>query len=261
MRAVSSSRGSYSRIARLGLAACLTLLAACVTTPVTGRAQFNLLSPADDKALGVQAYDEILKDATFIGSGAQYDQVQRVVGRIVAVADDPGDFDWEARLVKDDKTVNAWCLPGGKMAVYTGILPFTQDDTGLAVVMGHEIGHAVARHGSERMTQQMGFELALALVGGEGWAEYAGAATNLLVFLPWGRKQELEADHIGLMYMARAGYDPRQAELFWKRMAAGKEGAPPEFLSTHPSDATRIEQIQDLLPEALREYQRAGARP
>jgi len=267
MSAVSSNRGSYSRIARLGLAAVLVLTcvpAGCVTTPVTGRAQFNLLSLADDKALGVQAYDEILKDAKFIGSGKQYDQVQRVVGKLVAVADDPGDFDWEARLVKDDATVNAWCLPGGKMAVYTGILPFTQDDTGLAVVMGHEIGHAVARHGSERMSQSIPVEVLLQWAAGEygqGAAQLGAQVANLGVFLPWGRKQELEADHIGLIYMARAGFDPREAERFWTRMAAGKDGAPPEFLSTHPSDATRIEQIQDLLPEALAEYQRAGGRP
>jgi predicted Zn-dependent protease len=184
-----------------------------------------------------------------------------VVGRLVAVADDPGAFEWEAKLVKDDATANAWCLPGGKMAVYTGILPYTQDDTGLAVVMAHEIGHAVARHGAERMTHSLGVESMLALAGGEGWSQYLGTAANLLVFMPWGRKQELEADHIGLIYMARAGYDPREAELFWQRMSEGKGGGPPEFLSTHPSDETRIKQIRDLLPEALEEYRAPGARP
>jgi predicted Zn-dependent protease len=255
----------YGRIAQLGLVACLALGAAgtsgCTTTPVTGRQQFNLLSTEDDKALGGQAYGEMLKDAQFIESGPQYDQVQRVVARLVAVADDPGGFEWEAKLVKDDATANAWCLPGGKMAVYTGILPFTQDDAGLAVVMAHEIGHAVARHGSERMTQSMGLEIAVQLAQGYQWAQYAPAAANLLLFMPFGRNQELEADHIGLMYMARAGYDPSEAEQFWKRMAAGKSGAPPEFLSTHPSDETRIQQIRDLLPEAMAEYKASGPKP
>ena len=149
------------------------------------------------------------------------------------------------------------------MAVYTGILPFTQSDEGLAVVMAHEIGHAVARHGSERMTQSMGLELALQLAQGyqQSWVQYAPAAANLLLFMPFGRSQELEADHIGLMYMARAGYDPREAEHFWTRMAAGKSGAPPEFLSTHPSDEHRIQQIRDLLPEALAEYKKNAPQP
>ena len=270
MRNVPKSSGTapsgfYARTSRLALVIGLVLISSlstgCVTTPVTGRSQFNMLSLGDDKSLGLQAYGEILKDAQFVESGKQHDQVQRVVSNLVAVADDPGDFDWEVKLVKDDATVNAWCLPGGKMAVYTGILPFTQTETGLAVVMGHEIGHAVARHGAERMTQQMGLEVAVALAGGEGWGQYAGAAANLFISLPWGRKQELEADHIGLIYMARAGYDPREAERFWTRMSAGKEGAPPEFMSTHPSDETRIAQIQDLLPEAMKEFQRAGGQP
>jgi predicted Zn-dependent protease len=155
-------------------------------------------------------------------------------------------------------------MPGGKMAVYTGILPVTKDETGLAVVMAHEIGHAIARHGTERVSLEMGPNIAIELLGGENKALYS-TATQLAVSLPWGRKQELEADEIGLIYMARAGYDPRQAVEFWKRMAAqSKGGAPPEFLSTHPSDATRIEQLEDLLPKAMKVYEGAttkGARP
>jgi predicted Zn-dependent protease len=255
----------YAGIARLGLAGCLLLpvagTAGCVTTPVTGRQQFNLLSTEDDKALGLQAYDEMLKDAQFIQSGAQHDQVQRVASRLVAVADDPGGFEWETKLVKDDAVVNAWCLPGGKMAVYTGILPYTQTDVGLAVVMGHEIGHAVARHGTERMTQGLGVEAVGALVQGQGWADYLPAVANLALLMPWGRKQELEADHIGLIYMARAGFDPSEAEKFWTRMAQGQGNAPPEFLSTHPSDETRIQQIRDLLPEALAVYRAQAPQP
>lgn len=272
MKVVVSSRRLYSKLAHLGLALMLVLGAAtqsaCVTTPVTGRSQFNLLSLEDDKALGAQAYQEMLQGAPLVQSGPQFDQVQRVVGKLVAVADaDPefeGQFDWEARLVKDDATVNAWCLPGGKMAVYTGILPFTQDDTGLAVVMAHEIGHAVARHGSERMSQALPVQGLLAWAAGEygqGAAQLGAQVANLGVFMPWGRKQELEADHIGLMYMAEAGYDPRVAEQFWTRMSQGQGGAPPEFLSTHPSDETRIQQIRDLLPEALERYQGSQPQP
>jgi predicted Zn-dependent protease len=228
-------------------------MASCRTVPVTGRSQFNLLTHEEDEAIGAQSYAELLADAQFVTSGLQYDQVQRVVGHLVEVADDPSGFDWEVKLVRDDSVVNAWCLPGGKMAVYTGILPFTVDDTGLAVVMGHEIGHAVAGHGTERMTHALGIQIALDLAQGVGlaWNQYGDVALDLLIFKSWGRKQELEADHIGLIYMARAGYDPSLAVDFWKRMAAGKGGAPPEILSTHPSDQTRIERIEELLPNAL----------
>ena len=231
----------------------IAAMAACRTVPVTGRSQFNLLSLEEDEAIGAQSYVELLGEAELVTSGLQYDQVERVVGRLVAVADDPSGFEWEVRLVRDDAVANAWALPGGKMAVYTGILPFTVDDTGLAVVMGHEIGHAVAGHGTERMTSALGIQIALDLAQGAGlaWNQYGDVAVDLLVFKSWGRKQELEADRIGLIYMARAGYDPGAAVGFWRRMSAGKEGAPPEILSTHPSDETRIERIQELLPEAL----------
>ena len=254
-------RGFYKdRAVALILTATLT---ACSTVPITGRAQLNLLSAEEDKALGAQSYEEILAEAEYIASGPRYDQVQGVVGRLVEVADDPSDFDWEARLVQDDEVVNAWALPGGKMAVYTGILPFTRDDTGLAVVMGHEIGHAVARHGTERMTQALGVQIALELAQGAGiaWTEYGGAVADLLLFKPFGRQHELEADYIGLIYMARAGYDPSKAIAFWQRMSAGKGDAPPEFLSTHPSDETRIEEIRAHLDEALRVYRNSTPAP
>jgi len=246
-------RGGAAVLALIGV------LSACSTVPVTGRSQFNLLSMEEDEALGAQSYTELLKDAEYVTSGLQYEQVQRVVGHLVAVADDPSGFEWEARLVRDDTVVNAWCLPGGKMAVYTGILPFTVDDTGLAVVMGHEIGHAVARHGTERMTHALGVQIAVELAQGAGlaWNQYGDVAVDLILFKSWGRQQELEADHIGLIYMARAGYDPRKAIDFWQRMAAGKGGAPPELLSTHPSDQTRIERIEELLPEALEVFRKS----
>lgn len=231
--------------------------ASCSTVPITGRSQFNVVPIAQDKALGAQAYGQTLGEARLITSGPQYEQVRRVVDRLIAVADDPG-FDWEVSLVDDPQTVNAWAMPGGKMAVYTGILPVTQDDTGLAVVMGHEIGHAVARHGTERISREMPISLALQIFGGEN-AELLQQATGLLVSLPWGRKQELESDHIGLIYMARAGYDPRKAPDFWRRMAALSQGAPPEFLSTHPANETRIAQIEEYMPDAMEAYQAALA--
>jgi predicted Zn-dependent protease len=238
----------------------LAFLPACVTTPVTGRKTINALSIEDDKQMGAQAYAETLKTLKLKDSGPEFALVQRVVNRLVPITDDPG-FDWEVHLVDDPKTVNAWCMPGGKMAVYTGILPVTGDETGLAVVLGHEISHAIARHGTERVTSQLGLEIVLEFIGGKH-KELAGDVANLAVFMPWGRKQELEADHIGLIYMARAGYDPRRAEEFWTRMAAMSKGnAPPEILSTHPSDEERIKQIHKLMPEALQVWQKSGAAP
>ena len=253
-------------LSALALGALLCSATACTTTPITGRQSLNLLSRSEDMQLGEQAYGELLAEAKFITSGPDYDRVQDVVARLVEVAHYSAEFDWEVRLVDDDSVVNAWCLPGGKMAVYTGILPFTQDATGLAVVMGHEIGHAIARHGTERMSQQMGVELLLGYISGElgPEAEQIGAqVANYGVFLPWGRSQELEADHIGLMYMAEAGFDPGAAVGFWQRMAGDKgETSTLEGLaSTHPSSEARIEQIEELLPEARRIYGRNSARP
>jgi predicted Zn-dependent protease len=237
----------------------LATLAACAATPVTGRQSFNMMSVEDDKALGAKAYADELAKVKLADNHPQAGMVKEVVERLVAVAqkDVETQFDWEVHIIDAPETVNAWCMPGGKMAVYTGILPVTKDATGLAVVMGHEIGHAVARHGTERMSQQLGADVLLAYLAGE-YAGIAGQVAQLAVFLPWGRKQELEADHIGIMYMARAGYDPRESVEFWQRMSQGSQGAPPEFLSTHPSDASRIAQLQELMPQALQEFQAAG---
>lgn len=244
-------RGFYS----LGSAVALTFLAACFTTPVTGRTAFNPFPIEDDKRIGADTYQEMLKGAKLADSSPEFAMVKRCVDRLTAVADDPGGFEWEVHLIDDPETVNAWCLPGGKMAVYTGILPVTRDETGLAVVLGHEIGHAVARHGTTRMASEGLMEGGLQLIGVkyqavQQYAEYIGLAKSLLISMPWGREQELEADEIGLIYMARAGYDPDQAVEFWKRMAAHSGGAPPEFLSTHPSDETRIAALKDNLRKA-----------
>jgi predicted Zn-dependent protease len=163
----------------------------------------------------------------------------------------------------DTNTINAWCLPGGKVGVYTGLLPYARTDGELATVMAHEIAHAVARHGAERMSQQMVVETGSAIVAGtvsEQNVEVAkvayGVGSQLFVMLPYSRKHEFEADRIGLIYMARAGYDPREALTFWQRFAELSKGAPPEWLSTHPADTKRVEQIKQLLPEAEAEYQK-----
>lgn len=256
-------RPAYRKSAGAALAVGLLLsLSACVSTPITGRQAFNLFPIEDDRALGQEAYGAFLADAPVDDSSSHAPMVQRVVDRLVPAAQEliPVEFDWEVHVIRADDTANAWCMPGGKMAVYTGILPLTQTETGLAVVMGHEIGHAIARHGTERMSQQVPTELLLAFIDGE-YSELAGSAAQMLVFLPWGRKQELEADHIGLILMARAGYDPREAVDFWSRMAAAGGPGPAEILSTHPSDETRIERIRELLPEALAEYQAASGKP
>jgi predicted Zn-dependent protease len=168
----------------------------------------------------------------------------------------------------DSKEVNAWCMPGGKVVVYSGILPVTKDDAGLAVVLGHEIAHAIAEHGAERMSHQMvaqmgGVALSEALKTKPAqtqqlWMTAFGAGAQYGALLPFSRLQESEADHLGLIFMAMAGYDPRTAPQFWERMSAGKEGAPPEIMSTHPSDATRIQKLNDELPEALKYYQPAA---
>lgn len=265
--------------AELGLAA-LLLLGLCAlalflycraeeqTVPVTGRTQKVAMSEQDQAKLGADAYREVLaEDANaIVRSGPEAEMVQRVGERIAAVTDDPG-FEWEFTLVNSPEK-NAWCLPGGKVAIYTGILEVTQTEDGLATVMAHEIAHAIAQHGAERMLQQQLTNIGLTAVsttlGGLDPAArgavlaFFGAGANLGVLLPFSRDMESEADHIGLIYMARAGYDPREAVALWERMAAQREGPqPPEYASTHPSDETRIRQLQELMPTALEEYERA----
>tara|TARA_R110002072_G_scaffold67230_8_gene165258 strand:- start:1872 stop:2705 length:834 start_codon:yes stop_codon:yes gene_type:complete len=232
---------------------------------------FNTFSPAQDVQMGEQAYGEILAGETTIGSGGQYNQVVRVTQNLVNAAqvvspDLAGLFEWQVSLIDSPGTVNAFCLPGGKMAVYTGILSVAQSDAGLAVVMGHEIAHALERHGTSAVSKQMVLQYgsviaAGAILGGEGTdSEMAGMAIALatsLTTLQFGRSAEYEADLVGLEIMARAGYDPREAVGFWQRMDALGGAAGPEWLSTHPSNANRIRQIQEALPGVIPLYEAA----
>lgn len=242
-------------------------LLSCRSTPVTDRKQFILIPESQEIALGLTAYQDVLAKSKLSTDAAKIGLVRRVGERIAAVANKP-DYKWEFNLIDDDKTVNAFALPGGKVAVYTGILPLTQNDAGLATVLAHEISHAIARHGGERMTTgllaQLGLaamDLTLAAKNQDPGTIQAlnvayGTGTQVALLLPFSRKQESEADHIGLINMARAGYEPKEALGFWERMSKLDKKAAPEFLSTHPSDATRIKQIEQWLPDAEKEYQK-----
>ncbi len=238
----------------------LAAAAACQTVPYTNRSHLVLVSAGEETALGESSYKDALSKAKISTDAEATALVRRVGERIAAAADKP-DFKWEFNLIDDPKTVNAWCLPGGKVAVYSGILAVTRDENGMAVVLGHEIAHALARHGSERMSQGLLAQLGGVALGAamsskpaatQSLAQQAyGAGATVGVLLPFGRAQESEADHIGLILMAKAGYEPGGAVDFWGRMAtAAGGGGPPEFLRTHPADDKRIEKIKEELPEA-----------
>lgn len=257
------SMNRYKTFAAAGLAGIALL--ACQSVPITGRHQLILISHEEEISLGEEAYKKTLKDSKLSQDQAAIAMMRRVGERIAAAADRP-DYTWEFNLL-DNKTPNAFALPGGKVAVFTGILPITLDETGLAVVLGHEVAHALAHHGAERMSTgvltQIGAVGVAAVLGGDPQtARAVEAAFGLGVMLPFSRSHESEADHIGLHLMARAGYDPRQAVDFWKRMEqAAKGNKPPEFLSTHPSDEHRVKQIESWLPEVLPMYQKQAAHP
>ena len=256
---------SFRYPALVGALLAAGMVAACETVPYTGRSQLQFMSPQQESELGAQAYQQALAKTKLSSDAAASEMVARVGSRIAAVTGHP-EYKWEYRLIQDDKQVNAFALPGGKVAVYTGILPITRDEDGLAAVLGHEIGHVIARHGGERVSQQMlvnvGLETTMvALSRGnpatvQAVASLLGAGATVGVLLPWSRAQESEADHLGLILMAKAGYDPHAARDLWVRMAAASKGSgkPPEFLSTHPSEPTRIQQIDVWMPEAMRYY-------
>jgi predicted Zn-dependent protease len=253
------------------------LMSGCSTVPLTGRNQISLVSSTEMQSMSYQQYGEFLKTnkestdkkaaemVTRVGSRIQkaveiYFTQNNLTGRL-------NGYKWEYHLI-ESKDVNAWCMPGGKVVVYTGILPVTQDENGLAVVLGHEISHAIAEHGSERMSQELvvqlgGVALTTALQNKSSqtqsiWSSVYGLGAQYGALLPYSRLHESEADHLGLIFMAMAGYDPNTALTFWQRMAQQSQSqAPPEFMSTHPSDATRIARIRGELPEALKYYKKS----
>ena len=252
------------------------LISSCQTVPITGRQQLSLVSSKTVMNMSYQEYNTFLKKHKVITNTKESQLVKRVGERIENaveryfsqnnMSDRLKGYKWEFNLI-EDKAINAWCMPGGKVVVYTGILPLAQGEEGLAVVMGHEISHAIAKHGDERLSQglvaQMGgiaLETALSQKSKETQDLFLaafGVSSQVGILLPYGRIHESEADRLGLIFMAMAGYDPREAVDFWKRMESTKKGASlPEFLSTHPAGKKRIEDIEKLVPEAMQYYQK-----
>jgi metalloendopeptidase OMA1, mitochondrial len=263
-----------SRLGRSFLLASALALAACATNPYTERQQLLLLPESEDIHLGAQAYDQVLHNpkVKISHDPREVEPVKRVAARIIEAAKNSKyaerarQFDWEVTVIKEDKTMNAFALPGGKIAVYTGIFPVAKNEAGLAAILGHEVTHALARHGAERMSQsllaQLGLEAANIALGAHGASPAVsnasmaalGLGTNVGILLPFSRAHESEADHIGLLLAAQAGYDPHAAIHVWERMEQLSKGQPPEFLSTHPGHGTRIKQLEEWMPEALSYY-------
>ena len=276
---VRAAAGLYGLLGTGAAVGLLSSVAGCYRAPGTARDQLIFFSEEKEMQFGLEAYREVLRQARLSENTGVNELVQRV-GQRIAKAANKQDYQWEFAVIEDDKTVNAFCLPGGKVAVFTGILKVTKGEAGLATVMGHEVAHALQRHGVERMSRSIIDQIAQlgaigAAVGAHG---SGGAVAGLLgaygvnVTLPFNRKQESEADYIGLRLMAEAGFDPREAVPFWERMSGcprqmiGKvcfrsQQAVPEFLSTHPSDLTRINQIESWLPEAMHHYHGPATTP
>lgn len=254
---------------KLALLSLVIFIQACSTVPLIGRRQISLLPESDMVEMSLTSYSQFLNENKLSTNKGQADMINRVGARISAAvekylrdngfSDRVADFKWEFNLVDNDQ-LNAWCMPGGKVVFYTGIMPVAKNDVGVAVVMSHEIAHAVARHGNERMSQQM-----VAQYGSTALTELIktkpeetqviyqsvfGLGTQYAVMLPYSRLHEYEADKLGLIFMAIAGYDPSEAIGFWERMAANSQGNKIEFLSTHPVEENRIEAIKNFLPEA-----------
>ena len=254
----------------------LASLVGCETNPYTGRSQLLMTSVSQEMQMGAQAYDQVKSDPKMRLSQDPHEiePVKRVAARIVEAAkrskyaEMANQFQWEVTVIKDDKTPNAFALPGGKMAVYTGIFPMAKTEAGLAAVMGHEVVHALARHGAERMSQGQLANTGLQIVGaaagaagrggmlGQAAMAALGVGAQVGVLLPFSRKHESEADYIGILLAADAGYDPREAVALWERMGqTSGGGAPSEFMSTHPSHETSIDQRKRCMPEAMAIYQ------
>jgi predicted Zn-dependent protease len=249
---------------------------ACAKVPITGRSQLSLVSNAEIIPLAEQQYREVIAKGPLSSNAQQTAMVKTVGVRIQKavesylaekkLSDLLVGFNWEFNLIDDPKTANAWCMPGGKVAFYTGIMPICKDEAGVAVVMGHEVAHAIANHGRERMSQgllqQLGMSSISAAMGqnptmtSQIFYQAVGVGSQIGM-LKFSRTHESEADEIGLIFMAIAGYDPREAPKFWERMAAGGGGGTPEWLSTHPSDETRISELNKNMAKALRYYEKS----
>lgn len=268
----SFSRRMVLVVAGLGLMA----IGGCETNPYTGRSQLLMSSVSEEAQMGAQAYEQVKSDPKMRPSQdpREIEPVKRVAARIVEAAkrskyaEVAQQFQWEVTVIKDDKTANAFALPGGKMAVYTGIFPMAKTEAGLAAVMGHEVVHALARHGAERMSQGQLTNAGLQVVGaaagaaggggmlGQAAMAALGVGAQVGVLLPFSRKHESEADYVGILLAADAGYDPRESIALWERMGQmSGSGAPSEFMSTHPSHETRIAQLKKWMPEAMAIYQ------
>ncbi|MFQ5852509.1 MAG: M48 family metallopeptidase, partial [Candidatus Binatia bacterium] len=242
------------------------LLSACATAPITGRSQFLIVSESQEVSLGEEAYRHILRDSVLSRQPDALRIVRKVGERIARVANKPN-YQWEFRVIDDPEMANAFAVPGGKVAVYTGIFPAARDEAGLAVILAHEVAHAIARHAAERMSHGMlvqlgGLGLSAALGSNPQLANQVlqayGLGTGVGLILPFSRSQELEADRIGLIFMAKAGYDPSVALEVWERMGKKEfvkdQDSPPEFLSTHPGYERRAQQLRSWIPEALKFY-------
>ncbi|MBW7957708.1 MAG: M48 family metallopeptidase [Deltaproteobacteria bacterium] len=249
----------------LFIAAVLLAFSGCARVPYTERTQIMIVSERQEERIGETLFSQIKAEAD-LSENARYNSlIGEVGGRIASAAEKP-DYEWEF-VVIENPAVNAFALPGGKVALNTGILPVCRDEAGVAAVMGHEVAHVIARHGAERMSQEQalqigGAALSAALLGTspvarEGLLQAYGLGAKVGVLLPYSRKHELEADRIGLILMAKAGYNPESAVEFWERMTAREGAAPPEFLSTHPTDRKRVDELRSFLPEAMEHYREA----
>jgi len=260
----------------------LFVLAGCSEVPITGRRQLNLVPQSLITSMSLQEYQQFISQSKVSSDPQQNATVKRVGTKIAQAVESYAKahgeegriagFTWEFTVVQDSQ-INAFAMPGGKVVVYTGILPVTQNDAGLAAVLGHEIAHVFAGHGGERMSHALlvemggiGLDVALKQQPEQTRSLFNtayGLGSQVGVLLPFSRVQETESDHLGLVFMAMAGYDPHEAVAFWQRMAAASQGKakPPEFLSTHPADATRIRNLQNLIPEAMQYYKPTAAAP
>ncbi|WP_141735803.1 M48 family metallopeptidase [Oligoflexus tunisiensis] len=247
-------------------AAILGTAVACVTSPETGRSQLNLVSDSQMNSMGEQAYQEMLAKSK-ISKNPALNAAVADIGRRIAQASGV-DYEWEFTVIDDPKTINAFCLPGGKVAVYTGIIPVAKNNAALAAVIGHEVAHATLRHSAERVSQQMVMQMGMTMASLTfSDSKYKNTIAGLLgigaqfgVALPFSRYHESEADRVGLEYMAKAGFDPREAIGLWERMGSQSGSRPPEILSTHPDPIRRAKALNQHMPEALQIYQNSPLR-